>query len=102
MRRRRSQLKRKKMSVRNRLPTRSLSQSRSRSRSPTLSQTIEEVGVSPIEMNTVDNTPTEDEMKPEPITYAVNSQALSRLKTKTVSVSRRGSYNKNTKRKRVA
>ena len=102
MRRRRSQLKRKKMSVRNRLPTRSLSQSRSRSRSPTLSQTIEEVGVSPIEMNTVDNTPTEDEMKPEPITYAVNSQALSRLKTKTVSVSRRGSDNKNTKRKRVA
>ena len=50
-------------------------------------------------MNTVNNAPT---TKTEPITYLVNSQALSRLKTKTVSVSKHGSKNKTTKRKRFA
>lgn len=95
IRRRKSQLKRKKMSVRNRLPTRSPS----RSRSPTLSHShsIEKVDITPIEMNASDDT-----TKTEPVTYVVNSQALSRLKTKTVSVSKHGSKNKTTKRKRIA
>jgi hypothetical protein len=106
IRRRKSQLKRKKMSVRNRLLTRS-PRTRSPSRSPTLSQSIEKVDISPIEMNAVDNIATGDDMpmpKMEPVTYAVNSQALSRLKTKTVSVSKHGSKNKTntTKRKRIA
>lgn len=95
IRRRKSQLKRKKMSVRNMLSSRSPSRSR---RSPTLSRSIEKVDIGPIEMNTVNNTPT---TKTEPITYLVNSQALSRLKTKTVSVSKNKSKYKVTKRKRV-
>lgn len=97
IRRRKSQLKRKKMSVRNMLSSRS--PSRSRRSPPTISHSIEKVDISPIEMNTVNNAPT---TKTEPITYLVNSQALSRLKTKTVSVSKHGSKNKTTKRKRFA
>ena len=96
IRRRKSQLKRKKMSVRNMLSSRS--PSRSRRSPPTISHSIEKVDISPIEINTVNNAPT---TKTEPITYVVNSQALSRLKTKTVSVSKHGSKNKTTKRKRV-
>lgn len=99
IRRRKSQLKRKKMSVRNRLLSRS--RSRSRSQSPTLSHSIEKVDITPIETNSVDNAPVVDvTTKAEPITYVVNSQALSRLKTKTVSVSKHGSKNKTTKQKR--
>jgi hypothetical protein len=101
LRRRKSQIKRKKMSVRNRLPTRS----QSRSRSPTISHSVEKIDISPIEMNTVGNAATtndNNDTKPEPVTYAVNSEALSRLKTKTVSVSKHGSKNKTTKRKRIA
>jgi hypothetical protein len=98
IRRRKSQLKRKKMSDRNRLSSRSpRTRSSSRSRSNN-SLAIEKVDISPIEMNTVDNATT---TKTEPITYLVNSQALSRLKTKTVSVSKNKSKYKVTKRKRV-
>ena len=99
IRRRKSQLKRKKMSVRNMLSSRSPSRSR---RSPTLSHShsIEKVDITPIEMNAVDTG--DDTTKTEPATYLVNSQALSRLKTKTVSVSKHGSKNKTTKRKRFA
>lgn len=91
IRRRKSQLKRKKMSVRNRLPTRSPSRSLSNN-----SIAIEKIDISPIEMNNDDSK--------TPVTYAVNSKALSRLKTKTVSVSKpkHGSNNKITKRKRIA
>jgi hypothetical protein len=106
IRRRKSQLKRKKISVRNRLLTRSPRiRSPSRSRSPTLSHSIEKVDITPIEMNAVDNIATgDDSTKAEPVTYVVNSQALSRLKTKTVSMSKQGSKNKinTTKRKRIA
>ena len=109
IRRRKSQLKRKKMSVRNRLPTRS-PQTRSRSRSPSRSRSndsiaVEKIDISPIEMNTVNNAASnndDNDTKTVPVTYAVNSQALSRLKTKTVSVSKHGSNNKTTKRKRFA
>lgn len=93
LRRRKSQLKRKKMSVRNRLPSQTRSRSRSRSRSPTLSHSIEKIDISPIEMSNEDSK--------TPVTYAVNSQALSRLKTKTVSMSKPGSKNKTTKVKRI-
>ena len=113
IRRRKSHLKRKKMSVRNRLPTRSprtRSPSRARSRSNN-SISVEKIDISPIEMNTVNNAATNNEnndnnndTKTVPVTYVVNSQALSRLKTKTVSVSKHGSKNKTktTKRKRIA
>jgi hypothetical protein len=93
IRRRKSQINRKKMSVRNRLP----SQSQSRSQSPPTrshSIEIEKMDISPIEMNNEDSK--------TPVTYAVNSQALSRLKTKTVSVSKNRSKYKITKRKRFA
>jgi hypothetical protein len=110
LRRRKSQIKRKKMSVRNRLPSRR--RSLSRSRSPSFSHSIENIDISPIEMNSiVDNASTandnnDKDMKTEPVTYAVNSEALSRLKTKTVSISKpkHGSKNKTktTKRKRNA
>ena len=96
IRRRKSQLKRKKMSVRNRLPSRSRSNSRSRS-PPTRSHSVE---ISPIEMNTA--TVENDDTKTVPVTYAVNSQALSRLKTKTVSLSKNKPKYKVTKRKRFA
>jgi hypothetical protein len=94
IRRRKSQINRKKMSVRNRLPSRS--QSRSQSPPPTRSHSveIEKMDISPIEMNNEDSK--------TPVTYAVNSQALSRLKTKTVSVSKNRSKYKITKRKRFA
>ena len=106
IRRRKSHLKRKKISVRNRLPTRSprtRSPSRSRSRSNN-SIALEKIDISPIEMNTVNNASTNDnnDNNTVPVTYAVNSQALSRLKTKTVSVSKHGSKKKTTKRKRIA
>jgi hypothetical protein len=110
IRRRKSQLKRKKMSVRNRLPTRSpRTRSPSRVRSNN-SISVEKIDISPIEMNTVNNAATNNDnndnndTKTVPVTYVVNSQALSRLKTKTVSVSKHGSKNKTktTKRKRIA
>jgi hypothetical protein len=93
IRRRKSQINRKKMSVRNRLPSRSQSRSQS---PPTRSRSIEieKMDISPIEMNNEDSK--------TPVTYAVNSQALSRLKTKTVSVSKNRSKYKITKRKRFA
>jgi hypothetical protein len=101
IRRRKSQLKRKKMSVRNRLPTRSPSRSPSRrSPTPSHSHSIEKVDITPIEMNAVDTG--DDTKKTEPVTYVVNSQALSRLKTKTVSVSKNKSKYNKTKRKRFA
>ena len=53
----------------------------------------------------VDNAATNNDSndtKTVPVTYIVNSQALSRLKTKTVSMSKHGSKNKTTKRKRLA
>jgi hypothetical protein len=107
IRRRKSHLKRKKMSVRNRLPTRSQSRSQS-----ILSRSIEKIDISPIKMNTNtldDNAhETNTSTVPVPVTYAVNSQALSRLKTKTVSLSKNkpksgskiDSKNKTTKMKR--
>lgn len=106
IRRRKSQLKRKKMSDRNRLSSRSpRTRSSSRSRSNN-SLAIEKIDISPIEMDTVDNAATnndnKDTKKPLPVTYAVNSQALSRLKTKTISVSKTGSKNKTIKRKRIS
>ena len=104
IRRRKSHLKRKKISVRNRLPTRSpRTRSPSRSRSNN-SIALEKIDISPIEMNTVNNASTNDnnDNNTVPVTYAVNSQALSRLKTKTVSVSKHGSKKKTTKRKRIA
>ena len=94
IRRRKSQINRKKMSVRNRLPSRSRSRSQS---PPTRSHSIEieKMDISPIEMNNEDSK--------TPVTYAVNSQALSRLKTKTVSsVTKNRSKYKITKRKRIA
>jgi hypothetical protein len=93
IRRRKSQINRKKMSVRNRLPSRSQSRSQS---PPTRSHSIEieKMDISPIEMNNEDSK--------TPVTYAVNSQALSRLKTKTVTVSKNRSKYKITKRKRIA
>lgn len=103
IRRRKSHLKRKKMSVRNRLPTRSPSRSPSRrSPTPSHSHSIEKVDITPIEMNAVDTS--DDTKKTEPVTYVVNSQALSRLKTKTISVSKNKNKSryKNTKRKRFA
>jgi hypothetical protein len=114
LRRRKSQLKRKKMSVRNRLPTRSPRSRSPRTRSPSRSNSrsnnsisVEKIDISPIEMNTVNNAATNkdnNDTKTVPVTYVVNSQALSRLKTKTVSVSKHGSKNKTktTKRKRIA
>lgn len=99
LRRRKSQLKRKKISVRNMLSSRSRSRSRS-----SHSNSIEKIDITPIEMNAVDNATVDDNKTKteEPITYVVNSQALSRLKTKTVSASKHGSKNKTTKRKRFA